>query len=207
VSRFANLSVAQLLESLSSSEPTPGGGTASAIVGAMGVSLLMMVAALAKSRTNTDEEKASLAKASAALGPVRTDLMRLADADSAAFEHVMAAFRLPKSTDVEKSARTAAVQLALQGATTTPLETLRACAEALRYAIAVAAAGNRSAASDVGVAIGFLEAAAIGAEANVRTNLPGLKDEAFTTGAASEAQLLASDAVASARDARQAVAG
>lgn len=204
--RFSNLSVSQLLDALSSADPTPGGGTASAIVGAMGASLLVMVTGLTKSKTNTDEEKASLAVARGALDPVRTELMRLADADTEAFDHVMAAYRLPKATDEEKGARTVAIQAALQTATTTPIDTLRWCAEALRHAVAVAASGNRSAASDVGVAIGFLEAAAVGAEANVRINLPSLKDEAFKTGAASEASRLAADARASTRDARDQLA-
>lgn len=172
----------------------------------MGASLLVMVTGLTKSKTNTDEEKASLAVARGALDPVRTELMRLADADTEAFDHVMAAYRLPKATDEEKGARTAAIQAALQTATTTPIDTLRWCAEALRHAVAVAASGNRSAASDVGVAIGFLEAAAVGAEANVRINLPSLKDETFKTGAASDASRLAAEAAASSRAARDQLA-
>lgn len=206
MSRFSNLSVSELLDALSSTDPTPGGGTASAIVGAMGASLLIMVTGLAKSKTNTEEEKALLAAARGALHPARAELMRLADADTEAFDQVMAAYRLPKGTDEEKAARTAAIQAALQTATITPLETLRSCAEAMRHAVAVASSGNRSAASDVGVAIGFLEAAAAGAEANVRINLDSLKDEAFKLGAVSETSRLAAEAEASGRDARDQLA-
>ena len=91
----------------------------------------------------------------------------------------MAAYRRPKVTDEEKAARTSAIQAALRQATVVPLETLRACAAAMPLAAQVAEAGNRSAASDAGVAVGLLEAAAAGAEANVRINLEGLKDEGF----------------------------
>ena len=104
----------------------------------------------------------------------------------------MAAYRLPKATDDDKTARTSAIQQALRGATEVPLDTLRACADALGHAKTVAAYGNASAASDTGVAIGLLKAAASGAAANVRINLEGLKDERFKTATAAEtARLLA----------------
>ena len=105
VTRFADLTVAALLDALASPDPTPGGGTASAIAGAMGASLLIMVTGLAKSKTNTDDEKAALEAARLALEPLRAELMRLADADSDAFDQVMAAYRRPKATDEEKAAR------------------------------------------------------------------------------------------------------
>lgn len=179
MTRFADMTVAQLLAALASPDPTPGGGTAAAIAGAMGTSLLLMVTGLAKSRNNTDEEKALLAGARAALGPIAAQLARLADADSIAFDSVMAAYRLPKATDGDKAARTMAIQEAMRGATAVPLETLRACAGAIAHGRTVAEHGNRSASSDVGVAIGLLKAAADGAAANVRINLTSLKDESF----------------------------
>lgn len=194
---FAGTTVSQLLAALASPHPTPGGGTAAAIAGAMGAALLVMVAGLAKSRNNTDDEKAALARARAAIEPITTRLTDLADADAASFDAVMAAYRLPKATDAEKAARTQAIQTALRGATEIPLETLRACAGALEHARVVADYGNRSAESDAGVAIGLLKAAANGAAANVRINLGGLKDEAFKAAAeADTARLLAPAALA-----------
>ena len=109
---FAEMSVAQLLELLASPNPTPGGGTAAAIAGAMGTSVLVMVASLAKSKNNTDEEKAALAVTRAILMPLTARLTQLADADAQAFDRVMAAYRLPKTSDDEKSARTRAIQSA-----------------------------------------------------------------------------------------------
>lgn len=173
------MTVAQLLAALASPDPTPGGGTAAAIAGAMATSLLVMVTGLARSKNNRDDEKAALANARTALEPITARLMELADADTQAFDEVMAAYRLPKSTDEDKAARTRAIQAALRGATEVPLETLRACVDAAAHGRVVADYGNQSAASDVGVAIGLLKAAAEGAAANVRINLTGLKDEAF----------------------------
>jgi len=164
----------------------------------MGASLLVMVTGLAKSRNNTDEEKNALAAAREALTPIGNELAQLADADAQSFDRVMAAYRLPKSSDEEKAARTQAIQGALQGATTVPLETLRACSGALAHARAVAAHGNRSAASDAGVAVALLQAAAAGAHANVQINLDGIKDEAFKTTVGGEAGRLSSAAAADA---------
>jgi formiminotetrahydrofolate cyclodeaminase len=195
VNRFAEMSVSQLLAALASPNPTPGGGTAAAIAGAMGTSLLVMVAGLAKSKNNTDDEKAALGKARAAIEPVTARLTGLADADAASFDAVMAAYRLPKASDDEKLARTAAIQSALRGATEVPLDTLRACAAALEHAGAVAEYGNASAESDTGVAIGLLKAAAAGAAANVRINLGGLKDDAFKSAAEAETARLLSAAL------------
>ena len=206
MTRFADLTLAQLLEALASPDPTPGGGTASAIAGAMGAALLIMVTGLAKSKTNAGDEKAALQAARLALEPLRAELSRLADADSDAFDQVMAAYRRPKVTDEEKAARTSAIQAALRQATVVPLETLRACAAAMPLAAQVAEAGNRSAASDAGVAVGLLEAAAAGAEANVQINLEGLKDEGFNANVSSEAARLAAELAAAARAARQALA-
>ena len=200
--KFADLTVAQFLDALASSDPTPGGGTAAAVAGAMATSLLVMVTGLAKSNSNRDEEKSALAAARQALQPLGTTLASLADADAAAFDEVMGAYRLAKATAEEKAARSAAIQKALQGATLAPLHTLRACAEAMVHAGAVAANGNRSAVSDVGVAIGLLEAAAAGAEANVRINLGSVRDLQFASATGDETSRLVADVTRQAAAAR-----
>jgi formiminotetrahydrofolate cyclodeaminase len=201
--KFSDMTVAQLLAALASPDPTPGGGTAAAIAGAMGTSLLVMVSGLAKSRTNSDDEKTALAAARAAVEPISSRLTELADADSASFDAVMAAYRLPKGTDDEKAARTRAIQDAMRGATIVPLDTLRATVQAIDQGRAVAAHGNRSAASDVGVAIGLLKAAADGAAANVRINLASLKDEGFKVATEADTARLAEQAAAHAAAAMQ----
>lgn len=181
--RFVDLPLSTFLDALASSEPTPGGGTAAAIAGAMGASLLMMVAGLSKSRSGAEEERVALAEARAALASVRERLARLADIDTEAYNEVMSAYRMPKTTDAEKASRNDAIQRGLKAATNAPLDTLRAASEGLRLARVVAQHGNPSAASDVGVGVGLLEAAAEGARANVRTNLENIQDDAFKTAA------------------------
>ena len=203
---FSNMTVAQLLAALSSPDPTPGGGTAAAIAGAMGTSLLVMVTGLAKSKGNTDDEKAALAAARGHLEPIVSRLMQLADDDTEAFNAVMAAYRLPKATDDEKAARTQAIQRALRGATDVPLDTLRAYASAIGHSLAVAQHGNRSAASDAGVAIGLLKAAAEGAAANVRINLGSLKDQDYKASVEREVADLSAAVTAASGDAMHALA-
>lgn len=204
--KFADMTVAQFLGALASPEPTPGGGTASAVAGAMATALLVMVTGLAKSNTNTDEERAALAGAKVSLQAIAATLAALSDADAAAFDAVMIAYRLPKATDDEKTARSAAIQSALQGATVVPLQTLRACAGAMAHAVVVATGGNRSAVSDVGVAIGLLEAAAAGAEANVRINLGSVRNPAFSAATADETSRLVSAVTRHAAAARASLA-
>lgn len=176
---FASLSVHDFIHSLASAAPTPGGGTAAAIAGAMGTGLLIMVAGLPRTRGNTDEERVSLAETSARLRPLTEALERCADRDTEAFNAVMAAYRQPKATDADKAARKSAIGEAMRGATEAPLETLDLAVAALELGEVVARFGNPSAASDAGVGVGLLAAAAEGAAANVRVNLDSLADEAF----------------------------
>lgn len=203
MSRFVDQRVSEFLDALASAEPTPGGGTAAAIAGAMGASLLMMVAGLAKTRTGTDEERVALSEARAALAGVRERLGALADTDTAAYNQVMAAFKLPKATDDDKAARKLAIQTGLKAATNAPLDTLRAATDGLRLACVVAKHGNRNAVSDIGVGVGLLVAAAEGAKANVAVNLDSLQDETYTTGARSESDTLSAKAADHAADARK----
>jgi methenyltetrahydrofolate cyclohydrolase len=207
MSRFADLSVSAFLDALASSEPAPGGGTAAAVAGAMGTSLLVMVAGLPRTRGNTDEERAVLAGVQDAVRPMTARFAALADADTEAFNAVMAAYKLPKGTDDEKAARSAAIQRGLQGATTAPLDTMRVAAAALAQATLVARLGNRSATSDVGVALELLEAAATGAAMNVRINLDSVKDEAFRNEASAALERMESSMATDLTDARAHLAG
>ncbi|MGE0464203.1 MAG: cyclodeaminase/cyclohydrolase family protein [Vicinamibacterales bacterium] len=202
---FSTLTLRAFLDRLASSEPTPGGGTASAVTGAMGTALLVMVAGLPKTRTNTDEERAALASVRERLVPIRDALERSADADASAFDEVLAAYRLPKVTDEEKAARKAAIQLAMRHAIEAPLETLRLAAEALDLAETVARHGVPSASSDVGVAAGLLLAAAEGGAANVRVNLGSVSDPSSRDQWAAEADRVFAHATEAAGRARAAI--
>lgn len=177
--RLATMALSDVLDALSSSDPAPGGGSASAAAGALGASLLLMVSGMPKTRSGVPEETADLAEAAARLRPLRDRLLALVDRDSDAYLAVVAAFRLPKGSDEEKTARTAAIQAATRQATETPLDTMRACREVLRHAVIVARNGNRNAASDVGVALELLTAGLKGAALNVDINLGALADRAY----------------------------
>jgi methenyltetrahydrofolate cyclohydrolase len=204
--RFASLTVAEFLDALASPSPTPGGGTAAAIAGAIGAALLTMVAGLTKTRHHSEADAQALASAHTTLGGIRERLLTLADADTDAFDQVLAAYRRPKSTADEKAARTLAVQQALRAATDAPLETLRTAATAVAEARAVAAHGNPSAESDVRVAIELLEAAAASAAANVEINLGGLTDEDYRKATAAAAVEIANRVTEDSASARAALA-
>lgn len=181
----------ELLAAFRSSEPTPGGGSASALAGAVGASLLAMVAGLAKPRATTQEDLERLTVAGARCGALSEQLSALIDRDSDAYNLVVGAFRLPKGTDEEKAARGHAIQAAMHAATTTPLEVMRACEDGIEEAGVVAAFGNRNASSDVRVALELLGAGLRGAKVNVEINLGSVKDAAFAGTAKADAERMA----------------
>jgi formiminotetrahydrofolate cyclodeaminase len=201
---FADYTLIDLLDAFASNEPTPGGGSAAALAGALGVSLLLMAAGLPKTKSgpSVPEEAVDLAEASARLRPLRDKLLELVDRDTQAYQSLMAAFRLPKATDADTRARTAAIQAAMREATDAPLEAMRECQQALAGAVVVARNAHRPAASDVGVAIEVLLAAVRGSGANVDTNLPSVADPHYCGNVRSERAQLEADSVADAARAR-----
>jgi formiminotetrahydrofolate cyclodeaminase len=149
------------------------------LAGAVGASLLIMVAGLPKTRHGTDEERSALTAASARLRPLRDELASLIDRDSEAYTSVINAYRLPRSTDAEQAARRNAIDEAMRAATEAPLATIRACERAMREAEVIASSGAASASSDVAVGIELLKTAARGAGMNVDTNLAAVKDAEY----------------------------
>jgi len=186
----------ELLAAFRSSEPTPGGGSASALAGAVGASLLAMVAGLSKPRATTEEDLERLTAAGARCARLSEQLSALIDQDSDAYNLVVGAFRLPKVTDEEKAARGRAIQTAMHAATMTPLDVMRACGDGIEEAVVVAAFGNRNASSDVQVALELLGAGLRGAKVNVETNLGSVKDAAFAGTAKRDADRMAAGAEA-----------
>ena len=129
---LVDLSVRDLLSAFSSSAPTPGGGSASALAAATGASLLIMVASLPKTRTGAEDERLALASAAKTLTAIRSQLTDAIDADTAAYDQVVAAYKLPKGTPEERQARSVAIQRGLRAATDVPLEVMRAAGASLR---------------------------------------------------------------------------
>ena len=199
---YSEFALIDLLDAFASNAPVPGGGSASALSGALGVSLLIMAASLPKSRTGAPEEAADLAEAAARLRPLRDTLVALIDEDSNAYQAVMDAMKLPKDSPGEKSARTDALQSALKEATDVPLDVMRAGQQALAGGVIVARNAYRVASSDVAMGIEALGASVRGAALSIDGNLSAIRDEAYTARVAAERDQLAAD---SARDADQAL--
>lgn len=187
---LTDTSIRDALAAFSSSDPTPGGGSAAALASALGTSLLIMVSGLAKTRTGAESERGALAGTMPALVDLRDQLTRAIDADRAAYDAVVAAYKLPKTSPDEQESRKAAIQRALRAATDVPLDVVRLSARALAAADIVAANGHAAAASDVGVAIALLRAGRQGARLNVDINLNGLHDEAYVATTRAEIERL-----------------
>lgn len=191
-------SVASLLDAFSSPDPTPGGGSAAALASSVGASLLLMVAALPKTRSGAADERAALSGASAALERLRAELTSAIDADTAAYNQVVAAYKLPKASPDDQAARKAAIQQAMQGATDVPLGVITRSVKALEQAAAIAANGYQAASSDIGVAIALLMAGATGARLNVDVNLDAIGDSAYRDRIGAQARELLDTAAAAA---------
>jgi formiminotetrahydrofolate cyclodeaminase len=196
MARLTELTLIDLLSAFQSTEPTPGGGSAAALAGAVGASLLAMVSGLPKPRATTDEDVERLATARHQCSRLGHRLAVLVDRDSDAYDMVIAAYRLPKGTDAEKQERTDAIQLALRSATDVPLEVMRTCADAVEQGVVVAELGNRNAASDLQVGLELLFAGLRGARLNVEVNLGRITDAAYVAAAGEASSRLESDSQA-----------
>jgi methenyltetrahydrofolate cyclohydrolase len=191
---LADTSVRDLLTAFSSPNPTPGGGSAAALTSAVGASLLAMVTGLPKTRTGTDDDRAALASAASALAGIRRQLTEAIDADAAAYDQVVGAYRHPKGSTEEQAARKAAIQRALRAATDVPLGVVRLSAAALEQATFVAAHGHRAAASDAGVGIALLRAGLRGARLNIEANIGSVSDATYAGAVTTEAARLSDQA-------------
>ena len=177
---LAELSVQSFVETVASDAPAPGGGSVAALEASIGAALTGMVACLTRGRKKYAEYAENAALVQTHAGKLQSRLMELMDQDSEAFNRVSLAFTLPKDTDEEKAARSAAIQEGLKGCTQTPLEMMRLSEEAISLAFDFLEKGyNRSSASDLGVAFLSLKSALQGAWLNVLINLSSIKDPDF----------------------------
>ena len=176
---FADLTVGEFIERLSSAEPVPGGGAASAVAAALGASLISMVAALSAGKPKYAAYEATLGRCGAVGKELAAEFLRLADRDAAAYAGYSAALKLPRETEAEQGVRRTAIQSAARAASDAPWECVQACARLVVAAEALAGRSNVNAASDVLVAALLGEAAARGAAENVLINLPATGDERY----------------------------
>jgi len=177
--KLIDTTVDHFLAALRSPDPTPAGGSAAALAGAMGASLLAMVAGLPKSRAATEEDARRLQAAGERAAALAGELTTLIDRDSEAYDLVLAAYKKPKGTDEEKTARSVAVQAAMRAAIAAPLEVMRTCAAAAELGVVVGELGLSSASSDVQVGLELLRAGRRGAQLNVEINLESVKDAGY----------------------------
>jgi methenyltetrahydrofolate cyclohydrolase len=206
MSKLINRPLPELLADFASAGPTPGGGSAAALTAAVGLSLVAMVARMPRTKHGTDEDRQALDAVLQAVEHLAEHAMDLVDDDAAAYDRVVHAYRLAKTTEDEKNTRRQAIEAALRGAAEVPLEVMRACRAGLGAALDVARAGNPSASSDVGVATELLGAARRSAALNVRVNLSSLSEVGYVAGAADEVRRLEATAAQLADDVKAALA-
>ncbi|MHB8780159.1 MAG: cyclodeaminase/cyclohydrolase family protein [Candidatus Geothermincolia bacterium] len=166
-------------DKLASKSPEPGGGSASALVGAVAAALVSMVANLTLGKEKYASVEDRIERLLADTEAVRADLQTLIQKDTEVYGVLAAAFKLPRETDSEKASRAARIQEALYQATQIPLEIAEKTLEVLRLAAVAADIGNVGAVSDAGVAALFGQAAAESAALNVKINLNSIDDKDF----------------------------
>lgn len=188
--KLAQMDVTRFVDVLASDAPAPGGGSVAALEGALGAALTAMVCTLTEGKKQfaaQREQVLALREKAAALQEKFLDVM---DRDTDAFMVVSAAFAMPKGSDEEKAARSAAIQQGLVGCTQTPFEMMRLAAETIGLTETMLGHFNESAASDLGVAALSLRAAVQSAWLNVLINIGSLKDKALAEDFRSEGERL-----------------
>lgn len=193
--RLIDLTCKGFAAETASESPAPGGGSISAYMGALGAALGTMVANLSSHKAGWDdrwEEFSDWADRGQAL---LAELLHLVDEDTEAFNRIMAVFAMPKSTDEEKAARSAALQEATLYATEVPLRTMKAAVRVFPLVHAMAETGNPNSVSDAGVGALAARSAVLGACLNVKINAAGLKDRSKAEALVAEAEAIAAEAV------------
>ena len=176
---FRDQTIAEFVERLASSAPVPGGGSASAITGALGAALVRMVVALSLDKPKYAAYDRTLREADEIAARSLDRLLALADEDAAAYAALSVAFKMPKTTPEEEARRRSAIHAAARQAALAPLQVLHECFDVLVEAEAIAGRSNLNARSDAATAASLAEAGARGAAANVLINLSSTGDDQF----------------------------
>ncbi len=192
--RLIDMTCKAFAHETASESPAPGGGSISAYMGALGAALGAMVANLSAHKAGWDEHWEEFSDWADRGQALLSELLHLVDEDTAAFNRIMDVFAMPKSTDEEKAARSAALQAATLYATQVPLRTMKAAVQVFDLVQAMAAEGNPNSVSDAGVGALAARSAVLGACLNVKINAAGLKDRAAADALVAEAEALAAEA-------------
>jgi methenyltetrahydrofolate cyclohydrolase len=187
-----NMTMNEFLTETASSSPAPGGGSVSALVGALAAALTLMVCELTTDKDDSDLVRLAAVKAEAS--QLQEELKQMVDRDTIVFNKVMAAYKMPKASDAEKQVRSVSIQEALKAAADEPFRAAGMCLEVMNQAVTMLEIGNRNAASDAAVAGLTSYAALHGALYNVRININAVKDDAYTATIRDRSQALADEA-------------
>lgn len=193
--KLADLQVHEFTDLVASDAPAPGGGSVAALYGAIGAALTAMVAGLTQGRKKYAEYAEHAAEVQLKAADLQKRLMDVMDRDTDAFLVVSDAFAMPKETDEQKQARSAAIQEGLKGCTKTPLEMMELCDETITLAHSLLGRFNDTSASDLGVSFLSLSAGIQGAWLNVLINIGSIKDEAFAAEAKAKGKALLAHAL------------
>ena len=188
--------IGKFLDDLASEAPTPGGGGAAALSGALGAALVSMVCNLTIGKKNYEAVSEDLKKTLARAEALRAELTKGIDEDVVAFNTLMGAYGLPRATDEEKAARSAAIQEALKVATLAPLHTCNTCYEVIALSKEAADKGNLNVISDAGVAVLAANAGLRSCALNVFINAKSIKDRDFAEKRLAEVNALLAKAAA-----------
>jgi methenyltetrahydrofolate cyclohydrolase len=199
----SDASIREFLAELSSAEAAHGAVSAAAVAGGLGTSLLLMVAALPKTRSDSARDRTALISASTALSSAQEQLLETIETETVV--KVFAARNMPQASATQRTEREAAMQLALRAAADVPLEVIRLCALGLQHARTVAEHCSRAAAAEVELGVTLLRAGFSGARLNLEARLSSLTDVLYTTAIVEEIARLADEATTAATAAEAAV--
>lgn len=191
---LVNMKLNDFADETASESPAPGGGSVSAYVGALGVSLAVMVANLSSHKRGWDDRWAYFSDWAEKGQAIKNELIRLVDEDTRSFNLIIEAFRLPKATDAEKKARKQAIQDATKYATEVPFKVMQLAFSSFDIIQAMVEEGNPNSITDAGVGALCARTAVHGAWLNVRINAAGLDDKAFVADILAQADVLAKQA-------------
>jgi methenyltetrahydrofolate cyclohydrolase len=193
--RPSEVSLRDFIEAVGSAEAAHGVASTSAVAGALGSSLLLMVAALPQTRSDSVTDRARLVEVATALTSVRQQLIETIETETAV--KLFTARRMPQASEAQRSDRLAAIQLALRASAEVPLEVMRLCAQGLTLAATVAAHGARAASADVQLGVGLLQAGFNGARSNLESKLGSFTDAPYATSIVDEIGRLTGETTAS----------
>lgn len=193
---LGEMKISEFLEALASDAPVPGGGSVAALSGGIASALIEMVANLTVGKKNYEAVNDEMKSISEEAHPYLNVFVQAIDEDANAFDGAMKAFKLPKDTDEEKAARTAAIQAGMKDAANVPLETARNAFKLFGMIEAIVLRGNTNAVTDGAVSAMMARAAVIGAIYNVRINLSSIKDAEYVNAVAAEIDQMEKDTAA-----------